>query len=164
MPVGFIEGDENSSESSSTSTHFKMKKSKKNDVNHRLVTRSLTCLGNESIFIGSYNPLYSGFTRHENELWDAVGSSGLLRIEGKPGHAEQVLATNEGQMVEEQMAQLTAVLQHKEDELVALRQQTTVLQQREDVLVMQRHQAAASQQRENELAALRQQMVANNER
>jgi hypothetical protein len=111
MPVGFNGGDENSSESSSTSTHFKMKKSKKNDVNHRHVTRSLTSSGNESIFIGSYNPLYSGFTRHENELWDAASSSGLLRIEGGPSHVEQVLATNEGQMVEEQMAQLTAVLQ-----------------------------------------------------
>jgi hypothetical protein len=129
MPVGFTGGDENSSESSSTSTHFKMKKSKKNDVNHRHVTRSLTSSGNESIFIGSYNPLYSGFTRHENELWDAASSSGLLHIEGRPSHVEQVLATNEGQMVEEQMAQLTAVLQQKEDELAVLRQQTAVLQQ-----------------------------------
>jgi hypothetical protein len=34
---------------------------------------------------------------------------------------EQVLATNEGQTIEEQMAQLTFVLQQKEDELVALR-------------------------------------------
>jgi hypothetical protein len=29
---------------------------RKNDVNHRPVTHSLTSLGNESIFIGSYNP------------------------------------------------------------------------------------------------------------
>jgi hypothetical protein len=57
MPVGFTGGDENSSETSSISTHFKRKKSKKNDVDHRPVTRSITSSGNESIFIGSYNPL-----------------------------------------------------------------------------------------------------------
>jgi hypothetical protein len=119
MPVGFTGGDENSSETSSTSTHFKRKKSKKNDVDHCLVTRSLTSSGNESIFIRSYNPLYSDFTRPENELWDVAGSRGLLRIEGEPSHVEQVLPTNEGQTVEEYMAQLTAILQQKEDELVA---------------------------------------------
>jgi hypothetical protein len=129
MPVGFTGGDENSSETSSTSTHFKRKKSKKNDVYHHPVTRSLTSSGNESIFIGSYNLLYSNFTHPENELWDAAGLSGFLHIEGGPSRVEQVLATNEVQTVEEQMAQLTAVLQQKEDELAALRQQTTALQQ-----------------------------------
>jgi hypothetical protein len=68
MPVGFTRGDENSSETSSTSTHFKKKKSKKNDVDHHPVTCSLT----------------------------SSGLSGLLRIEGRPSHVEQVLATNEG--------------------------------------------------------------------
>jgi hypothetical protein len=120
MPVGFTGGDENSSKISSTSTHFKRKKSKKNDVDHRPVTRSLTSLGNESIFIRSSNPPYSVFVRPENELWDAVGSSGLLCIEGGPSHVEQLLATNEGQTVQEQMAQLTAILQQKEDELAML--------------------------------------------
>jgi hypothetical protein len=83
MPVGFTRGDENSSETSSTSTHFKRKKSKKNDVDHRPVTRSLT----------------------------SSDSSGLLRIEGGPSCVEQVLATNEGQTVEEPVTQLTAILQ-----------------------------------------------------
>jgi hypothetical protein len=164
MPVGFIGGDENSSETPSASTHFKRKKSKKNDVDHHPVTCSLTSLGNESIFIGSYNLLYSDFTRRENELCDAAGSSGLLHIEGGPSHVEEVLATNEGQTIEEQMAQLTAILQQKEDELVVLRQQTTVLQQQEDELVTLHRQAAMSQQRENELAALHQQVGASNER
>jgi recombinational DNA repair ATPase RecF len=90
--------------------------------------------------------------------------SGFLHIEGGPSRVEQVLATNDVQTVEEQMAQLTAVLQQKEDELAALRQQTTALQQWEDELAMLRHQEATSQQRENELAALRQQVVASNER
>jgi hypothetical protein len=66
MPVGFTGGDENSSETSSTSTHLKREKSKKNDVDHRPVTSSLT------------------------------SSSGLLYIESGPSHVEQVLATNEG--------------------------------------------------------------------
>jgi hypothetical protein len=57
MPVGFTRGDENSSETSSTSTHFKRKKSKKNDVDHRPMTHGLTSSSNESIFIWSYNPL-----------------------------------------------------------------------------------------------------------
>jgi hypothetical protein len=72
-------------------------------------------------FIGSYNLLYSNFTHPENELWDAAGLSGFLHIEGGPSRVEQVLATNEVQTVEEQMAQLTAVLQQKEDELAVLR-------------------------------------------
>jgi hypothetical protein len=96
MPIGFTQGDENSSETSSTSTHFKRKKSKKNDVDHHPVTRSLTSSGNVSIFIGSYYPLYSDFTCPKNELWDAAGSSGLLHMEGRPSRVEQVLATNEG--------------------------------------------------------------------
>jgi hypothetical protein len=83
MHVGFTLGDENSSVTSSTSTHFKRKKYKKNDVDHRPVTRNLTSLG----------------------------SSGLLHIEGGPNHVEPVLATNEGQTVAEQMTQLTIVLQ-----------------------------------------------------
>jgi hypothetical protein len=103
------------------------------------VTRSLTSLGNESIFIGYYNPLYSDVTRRENELWDDAGSSGLLHIEGRLSHVEQVLATNEGQTIEEQMAQLTAILQQKEDELAVLRQQTAVLQQQQDELAMLHH-------------------------
>jgi hypothetical protein len=73
MPVGFTGGDENFSETSSTSTHFKRKKSKKNDVDHHHVTRSLT----------------------------SSGSSGLLHIEGGLSHVEQVLSTNEGHTVEE---------------------------------------------------------------
>jgi chromosome segregation ATPase len=117
-------------------------------------------LGNESIFIGSYNLPYSDFTRRENELWDAAGSSGLLHVEGGPSHVEEVLATNEGQTIEEQMAQLTAILQQKEDELAVLQQQTAVLQQEEHELVTLCHQAAMSQQRENELAALHQQVNA----
>jgi hypothetical protein len=62
------------------------------------------------------------------------------------------------------MAQLTAILQQKEDELAVLRQQTATLQQQEDELVTLRRQAAASQQRENELASLHQQVAASNER
>jgi hypothetical protein len=111
------------------------------------VTHSLTSLGNESILIGSSNPLYSDFTRPENELWVAAGSSGLLRIEGGPSRVEQVLATNEGQTIEEQMAQLIAIVQQKEDELAAPRQQIAALEQREDELAALCCQAAASQQR-----------------
>jgi hypothetical protein len=145
MPVGFTGGDENPSETSSTSIHFKRKKSKKNDVDHRPVTLNLTSSDNESIFIGSYNPMYSDFARPENELWDVAGSSGLLHIEGRPSHVEQVLATNEGQIVEEQMAWVATILQQKEDELAALRQQTATLQQREDELAALRHQVSTSQ-------------------
>jgi hypothetical protein len=60
---------------------------------------------------------------------------------------EQVLATNEGQTIEEQMAQLIAIVQQKEDELAAPQQQIAALEQREDELAALCCQAAASQQR-----------------
>ncbi|TVU51241.1 hypothetical protein EJB05_02652, partial [Eragrostis curvula] len=150
MPVGITDMGGTSSETSSTSTHFKRKKSR-HDVDHRPVTRSQTNSGNMEnnlMFVGSYNPLYNDLHGPENELLDTAGSSDVPpRLEGEPSQVEQVLATNDGRSVDEQMDHLTATLQQKEDELATLRQQT-----------------AALQQRENELATLRQQMAADNAR
>ncbi|TVU40415.1 hypothetical protein EJB05_13879, partial [Eragrostis curvula] len=96
----------------------------------------------------SYNPLYDDPHGPENELLDTADSSDVPpRLEGEPSQVEQVLATNDGRSVDEQMTHLTATLQQKEDELATLRQQT-----------------AALQQRENELATLCQQMAADNAR
>jgi hypothetical protein len=46
-----------------------------------------------------------------------------LNNEDGPSRVEQVLAANDGHSVEQQMAQLMATLQQKEDELAALREQ-----------------------------------------
>jgi hypothetical protein len=46
-----------------------------------------------------------------------------LNNEDGPSRVEQVLAANDGHSVDQQMAQLMATLQQKEDELVALREQ-----------------------------------------
>ena len=42
--------------------------------------------------------------------------------ESELGDAEQVLATNEGQSIEEQMNRMMAALQQKEEELAVLRE------------------------------------------
>ena len=42
--------------------------------------------------------------------------------ESEPSSAEQVLATNQGQSVEEQLNRMMAALQQKEEELAALRE------------------------------------------
>ena len=45
-----------------------------------------------------------------------------LYIVSEPSSAKQVLATNQGQSIEEQMNQMMAALQQKEEELAALRE------------------------------------------
>jgi len=112
-------------------------------VGHRPVTQSLTNSGNSrnnTIYVGSYNPLFDDHSNFENELLDTAGSADLNPLNGEdpqassgngspssysesePSSAEQVLATNQGQSVEEQMNQMMAALQQKEEELAALRE------------------------------------------
>ena len=145
MPVSVEEAAYNTSDTSSVSTHFKRKKPRKQiPVGHRPVTRSLTSSGNSrnnTIYVGSYNPLFDDHSNFENELLDTAGSADLNPLNGEdpqassgngspssysesePSSAEQVLATNQGQSVEEQMNQMMAALQQKEEELAALREQ-----------------------------------------
>ena len=145
MPVSVEEKACNTSDTSSASAHFKRKKPRKQiPVGHRPVTRSLTSSGNSrnnTIYVGSYNPLFDDHSNFENELLDTAGSADLNPLNGEdpqassgngspssysesePSSAEQVLATNQGQSVEEQMNQMMAALQQKEEELAALREQ-----------------------------------------
>ena len=89
------------------------------------MTRSLSNSGNEkncSIYVGSHNPLYNEPSDPEKYFSDSAGSDDIdLENEGdshppnggeKFDQVEQVLTTNAGGSVEEQMAQLTAAL-HK---------------------------------------------------
>ena len=144
MPVSVEEKACNTSDTSSASAHFKRKKPRKQiPVGHRPVTRSLTSSGNSrnnTIYVGSYNPLFDDHSNFENELLDTAGSADLNPLNGEdpqassgngspssysesePSSAEQVLATNQGQSVEEQMNQMMAALQQKEEELAALRE------------------------------------------
>jgi len=96
---------------------------------------------NNTIYVGSYNPLFDDHSNFENELLDTAGSADPNPLNGEdpqassedgspsphsgsePGNAEQVLATNEGQSVEEQMNRMMAALQQKEEELPALHEQ-----------------------------------------
>ena len=118
MPVSVEEAAYNTSDTSSASTHFKRKKPRKQIlVGHRPVTQSLTNSGNSrnnTIYVGSYNPLFDDHSNFENELLDTIGmtdpnplngedprassenGSPSLHSESEPGDAEQVLATNEG--------------------------------------------------------------------
>jgi len=107
MPVGITEKYSDASQSSSASTHFKRKKPRKQiPSGHRPITRSLSgCRSDDSNAI-SNDDLCS-------PLNNQVG----------PSCVEQVLAANDGHSVDQQMAQLMATLQQKEDELVALREQ-----------------------------------------
>jgi len=147
MPVGVEEEDCNTSDASSASTHFKRKKPRNQiPLGHRPVTRSQTSSGNlqnHAIYVGSYNPLFNDHSNIENELLDTAGStdpnppngedpqapsdigSHSSHNESEPSEAEQVLATNDGQSVQEQMNQMMAALQQKEEELAALREQVT---------------------------------------
>jgi len=123
MPVSVEEKACNTSDTSSASAHFKRKKPRKQiPVGHRPVTRSLTSSGNSrnnTIYVGSYNPLFDDHSNFENELLDTAGSADLNPLNGEdpqassgngspssysesePSSAEQVLATNQGQSVEE---------------------------------------------------------------
>ncbi|KAG2589915.1 hypothetical protein PVAP13_5NG333200 [Panicum virgatum] len=135
MPVGITEVACSTSDASSTSTHFKRKKPRKQiSLGHRPVTRSKTSSGNEkkySIYVGSYNPLYNEPSHANNELWDTAGSDGrnspkedetcIQKCGDEPNCIEQVLMANSGSSAEEQLAQLTEALRQKEEELAALR-------------------------------------------
>jgi hypothetical protein len=124
LPIGVTEATDSNSETSSTSVHFKRKKSKKNIVpGHRPVTRSQIDSSNEENYSDhaeSHKPLRDGSEHSENELKaheEQQPDVGTIRV-------EQVLVANAERSVEEQLAQLTAALQQKEDELVALRART----------------------------------------
>jgi len=145
MPVSVEEATCNTSDTSSASTHFKRKKPRKQIlVGHRPVTQSLTNSSNSrnnTIYVGSYNPLFDDYSNIENELLDTAGSADLNPLNGEdpqassedgspsphsesePGDVEQVLATNEGQSVVEQMNRMMDALQQKEEELAVLREQ-----------------------------------------
>ena len=116
MLVGVKAVTDNSSETSSASTHFKRKKARKTIVEGpRRMTRSQKGSDYEELGSsngGSYNPLSDSTPcPSENEIELHHGAE----------HTEQVLATNEARSVEEQLANLMAALQQKEDELVTLR-------------------------------------------
>ena len=84
---------------------------------------------NNTIYVGSYNPLFDDHSNFENELLDTAGSADPNPLNGEdpqassedgspsphsesePGDAKQVLATNEGQYIEEQMNQMMVALQ-----------------------------------------------------
>ena len=116
MPVGVRAASDKTSETSSTSTHFKRKKARKTVIEGpRRSTRSQKGSDYEELGSscgGSYNPLSDSTPcPSENEIELHHGAE----------HTEQVLAANETRSVEEQLANLTAALQQKEDELAALR-------------------------------------------
>uniref|UniRef100_J3N1M7 Retrotransposon gag domain-containing protein n=1 Tax=Oryza brachyantha TaxID=4533 RepID=J3N1M7_ORYBR len=119
MLVGVTVPANSTGDESSTSTHFKRKKARKNVVpGHRPMARSFRNSHNEihdSSYSGSRNPLYDATTSNE------VAESNPREPHQAP--VEQVLATNETRSLEERLAQLTAALQQKEDELAALRTQ-----------------------------------------
>ena len=77
----------NTSDTSSASTHFKRKKPRKQiPVGHRPVTRSLTNSGNsrnDTIYVGSYNPLFDDHSNFENELLDTVGLADPNPLNGR---------------------------------------------------------------------------------
>lgn len=122
MPVGITKAVDSTSDASSASVHFKRKKARKIVVpGHRLVTRSVSSFDNEEHVSLSYSrpdkTLRSTSTSSENEI------SKSNPREPPETQVEQVLATNETRSAEERLAQLTAALQQKEDELAALRTQ-----------------------------------------
>ncbi|KAF7022825.1 hypothetical protein CFC21_035467 [Triticum aestivum] len=115
MPVGVKGVTDNSSETSSASIHFKRKKACKTVVEGPCrTTWSQKGSDHEELGSsngGSYNPLSDSTPcPSENEIELHHGAE----------HTEQVLAANETRPVEEQLANLTAALQQKEDELAAL--------------------------------------------
>ena len=118
MPVSVEEEGCNTSDTSSTSAHFQRKKPRKQvRTGHHPVTRSLT--NSDSTDLNPPN----GEDPHAATNDDLQSPHG----EGEPSEserdAEQVLTTNQGQSVEEQMNQMMVALQQKEEELVALREQ-----------------------------------------
>ncbi|KAK1684838.1 hypothetical protein QYE76_045686 [Lolium multiflorum] len=124
LPIGVIEPTDSNSETSSTSVHFKRKKARKNIVpGHRPITRSQMNSSNdenESNHAESHKPLCDNSVHNsENEL-----KSHEEQPDGNTASVEQVLTANASRSVEEQIAQLTAALQQKEDELVELRSRT----------------------------------------
>ena len=113
MPVSVEEAACNTSDTSSASTHFKRKKPRKQiPMGLRPVTISLTNSGS-----ADPNPLNG-----EDPQASSGNGSPSPHSESEPGDAEQVLATNEGQSVEEQMNRMMAVLQQKEEESATLRE------------------------------------------
>jgi len=76
---------------------------------------------NCSVYVGSYNPLYNEPSDPEKYFSNIAGSDDTILDKeddshppnggDKSDHVEQVLTTNTGDSVEEQMAQLTAALQ-----------------------------------------------------
>ena len=106
MPVGVTEVADDTSEASSTSTHFKRKKARKNVVmGHRPVTRSQANSGNEehdSNYSGSHNPLHSNSSSSpENDPQHDINAYELRSRSFEPSYAEQVLAANETRSVEQ---------------------------------------------------------------
>ena len=92
MPVSVEETTYNTSDTSSASTHFKRKKPRKQiSVGHRPVTRSLTNSGS-----ADPNPLNG-----EDPQAPSEDDSQPPHSESEPSSAEQVLATNQGQSIEE---------------------------------------------------------------
>ncbi|KQK12555.1 hypothetical protein BRADI_1g04506v3 [Brachypodium distachyon] len=122
LPVGITEAADDSSETSSTTIHFKRKRPRKEIVpGHRPVTRSLKNSSNEeenSASSGSYNPMRKDSPPTTDSEPDAREEE---PHDFDPRCVEQVLATNETRSTEERLAQLTAALQQKDDELAALR-------------------------------------------
>ncbi|XP_024311258.1 uncharacterized protein LOC112269245 [Brachypodium distachyon] len=124
LPVGITEAADDSSETSSTTIHFKRKRPRKEIVpGHRPVTRSLKNSSNEeedSACSGSYNLLRKDSPPTTDSEPDAREKE---PHDFDPRCVEQVLAANETLSTEEKLAQLTAALQQKDDELAALRAQ-----------------------------------------
>ena len=124
MPVGVRTAKDNTSESSSASTHFKRKKPRKTVVEGpRRQTRSQKGSENEDLGSsndGSYNPISDGTPcPSENDQEPHVH----LPYNHIADHTEQVLTMHETRSVEEQLSDLRAILQQEEDELAAFRSQ-----------------------------------------
>ena len=113
-----MSGRRQTSETSSTSIHFKRKKARKTVVEGpRRKARSQKGSDYEELGSscgGSYNPLSDS---------TPCPSKNEIELRHSAEHTEQVLAANETRSVEEQLADLTTALQQKKDELVALRNQ-----------------------------------------
>jgi hypothetical protein len=104
MTIGNTEKSSVASQSSSASTHFKRKKSRKQiPSGHRPITWSL-----------------SGCCSYDSNAISNDNLCSPLSNEDGPSRVEQVLATNDEHSVEQRMVQLVATFQQKEDELVAL--------------------------------------------
>ena len=104
----------NTSDTSSTSTHFKRNKPRKQILmGHHPLTQSQTNSGS-----ADPNP-----PNGEDPQASSDDDSRSSQSKSEHGEAEQVLATNEGQSIEEQMNQMMVALQQKEEELATLNEQ-----------------------------------------